>query len=59
MFYFNLPFFLCRFISYCVKMKGYDGSELKDAKEEEAELVAKMVALDIIDPECSYSFHLS
>ncbi|XP_013864094.1 putative helicase mov-10-B.1 [Austrofundulus limnaeus] len=41
-----------KFISYCVKMKGYVGFDLSNAEEEEDDFEAKMAALKIVDSEC-------
>uniref|UniRef100_A0A1A7WDM5 RNA helicase n=2 Tax=Iconisemion striatum TaxID=60296 RepID=A0A1A7WDM5_9TELE len=41
-----------KFITYCLKMKGYVGFDFKDAEEEEDDFEAKLASLRIIDSEC-------
>lgn len=42
----NLGFFICRFISYCVKEKGYTGFDFKDAEGED-DIVSRLATLKI------------
>lgn len=50
-----LCFSFCRFISYCVKEKGYTGFDLSDAEGED-DIVSRLVSLKInVDSECQYS----